>query len=145
MKLTILNTRELKPMYSLLKSQFGFDEKMEYAFLKTEKDKIYAVNKEVFELDLKKLNVSSLGIYFGELRNDELRLSIEGSQIIGPKATKGVVIVKDHKEWLQGHDIEYTGKEKGFVIIKSGSDYMGCGKVNNGNVLNFVGKVRRLN
>jgi|TARA_B100001964_G_C14169416_1_gene570726 NOL1/NOP2/fmu family ribosome biogenesis protein len=143
-KLTILNTREQKPIYSLLKSQFGFSKKLEYAFLLSEKEKIYIANKEVFEIDMKKLNVSSVGMYFGELRNDELRLSIEGSQLIGSEALKGVVEVDDPTGWMSGLDIPYDGSEKGFVLIKHGDDYLGCGKVVDGKVLNYVGKVRRI-
>ncbi|MBI4140217.1 hypothetical protein HY485_00100, partial [Candidatus Woesearchaeota archaeon] len=100
----------------------------------------------VDQIDFSKLRINSIGLYFAEFRNNELRLSIEGSQIIGPKATKNVVELNNDelKQWLRGEDLEKECDENGFVIIKHGNDYLGCGKIKEGKVLNFVPKARRL-
>ncbi len=145
MQLKILNAKEMKQIYAALEKQFGFSGKLDYGFLFSErKDRLYIANKEVFEIDLRKINLSSVGMYFGEFKDGEIRLSIEGSQIIGPKATKGVVEIPDYKEWMAGNELEHKGDEKGFVIIKCGDDYLGCGRAGNGKISNFVGKVRRV-
>ena len=109
-------------------------------------NRLFVANKELFDVDFKKLRVNSLGLYFGELNKSELRLTIEGSQLIGPMATKGVVKLDDSelKEWLKGSDLDKETDEKGFVIITNGKDFFGTGKVKDGKILNYVPKTRRL-
>ena len=143
---SFLTTKELKPILALLKEQWGYEEKLEYAFVLTDKERIYIVNRSIDALDLTKLRINSVGLYFAEFRNNELRLSIEGSQIIGPKATKNVVELDNAelKQWLRGEDLEKQNGAQGFVIIKHGNDYLGCGKCKEGKILNFVPKARRL-
>lgn len=145
-KLKILNTKEVKNVYSLIKKQFGADVKLDYVFLISKKNKIYVVNKEVFDIDLSKLRVNSLGLYFGELRGDELRLSMEGSQLIGPKAIKNVLELDDKKarEWLRGYDLDLNSKCRGFLIIKHKGDFLGCGKAAGEKIMNYVPKIRRI-
>ena len=143
---SFLTTKELKPILALLKEQWGYEEKLEYAFVLTDKERIYIVNRSIDALDLTKLRINSVGLYFAEFRNNELRLSIEGSQLIGPKATKNVVELDNAelKQWLRGEDLEKQNDAQGFVIIKHGNDYLGCGKCKEGKILNFVPKARRL-
>jgi NOL1/NOP2/fmu family ribosome biogenesis protein len=143
MQLKILNTRGVKEIKELLEQQFGFTDTLNYVFLLTGKGKIYIANKEVFNIDLDKLNVSSIGLYFGEIEKDGLRLSIEGSQLVGPKAKKGVVEVDDYVGWMRGEDIDCDGE--GYVIVKYHNDYLGSGRAKEGKVLNYVGKARRIN
>ena len=91
--LKILNKKEIKKIMQLIEKQWNAKLKLGYAFLKTEKGKIYIVNEDISKLDLSKLRINSIGLYFGELRGDELRLSIEGSQIIGKNASKNVIVI----------------------------------------------------
>ena len=141
--LKILNRKETKEILGAMREQWGFDGELDYAFLKTEKGRIYIANRELFDIDLSKLKVNSIGMYFGEMKNG-LRLSIEGSQLIGPKAKKNIAELdeKEAKEWLSGIDI---GKEapEGFVILKHGKDFLGTGRSKEGKILNFVPKTRR--
>ena len=87
-------------------------------------------------------------MYFCDLENG-IRLSIEGSQIIGPKATKNVVEINDEqvKQWLKGEDLEIEDKNNysGFVIIKNKNDFLGTGKIKDNKILNYVNKGRRVN
>ncbi|MDP6265579.1 MAG: hypothetical protein QGI00_05705, partial [Candidatus Marinimicrobia bacterium] len=89
-----------------------------------------------------------IGMYFCETRNDKIRLSIEGSQIVGPKAMKNIVEINSLqvKQWMKGEDleIENKGDYNGFVIIKHNNDFLGTGKYKDGKVLNYVGKSRRV-
>lgn len=141
-----LSSKELKPIFALMKDQWDFDKKLAHAFFLTGKDRLYIIGRAVDALDLKKLRINSLGLYFGELRNGELRLSIEGSQIVGPHATKNIVELsqEEKKQWLQGIDLDKPCDNQGFVLIKAGDDFIGCGKCKEGRILNFVPKARRL-
>jgi len=145
-KLKILNKKEAKKILSMLEKQWGFRDELDYAFLQSEKSKIYIANREIFGLDLSKVKVNSYGLYFAEIKSG-IRLSIEGSQIIGPKAAKNVVELtgKEAKQWMSGIDIEKETDAEGFVILRHAEDFLGTGKATkDGKILNFVPKTRRL-
>jgi NOL1/NOP2/fmu family ribosome biogenesis protein len=86
-------------------------------------------------------------MYFCEIDRQGIRLSIEGSQIVGPKAVQNVVEISEEeaKRWLKGEDLEKECKDcNGFVILKHNKDFLGNGKYKNGRILNYVGKARRI-
>ena len=142
----VLDRKDKKRFLELLKRQFGFDGELDYAFFINNDNKIFIVNKEIAGIDLSKIRINSLGLYIAEMSDNEVRLSIEGSQLIGPLSNKNIVELdeKEAREWLKGSDIEKEIKETGFVILKSGKDYIGSGKAKQGRILNFVPKTRRL-
>ena len=146
LELKIMNSKEIKEIYKLIENQWGAKIKLDYAFLKNSKDRIFIVNKELSKLDLSKLRINSAGLYFCEIDDKGIRLSIEGSQIIGSKAIKNIVeITNDQaKQWLKGEDLEINGDYKGFVILKQNNDFLGSGKYKNGKILNYVNKGRRV-
>ena len=144
--LKILNTREKKNILSILKDQYGFDRKMDYVFFINKKNKIYIATPDIAKIDFDKLKVNSFGIYFGELYKESLRLSVEGSQLIGPYATKNVVELDESEiaEWVKGLDIPTTAQFNGFVVVKYKDDCFACGKTKEGKLLNYLPKARSL-
>ncbi len=145
MKQKALNTKEVKQLMQLIKNNWGAELKLDYVFLRSDKDKLHIMNKDIKNIDISRLKVNSMGLYIGEFKNNQLRLTIEGSQLIGPLSTKNVVdISKDQlKEWLKGNEIE-SKNGNGFVIVRHENDYFGCGKAKEGKILNYVPKARRL-
>ena len=86
-------------------------------------------------------------MYFCEL-GKEIRLSIEGSQLVGPKATKNIAEITEQqaKQWLKGEDLEIKDNHySGFIIIKHDNYFLGAGKYKENKILNYVGKSRRIN
>lgn len=147
-ELKILNSREIKEIYGLIEKQWGAKIKLDYGFLKNNKNRVFIVSKDISRIDTSKLRLNSVGMYFCEFDNVGIRLSIEGSQIIGPKAIKNVVEVNEEemKKWFKGEDLEKECKDcHGFVILKNKKDFLGNGKYSNGKILNYVGKTRRVN
>lgn len=144
-ELKILSSRELKPILKYAEEHYGAKPKWDYGWLLTPKNKIYLVSKDVGKIDTDKLRVTAVGMYFGEWKHNELRFSIEGSQLLGPLATKNVVELSDSErdEWLKGEELEKIEGE-GFVLIKHKTDFLGSGKSKEGKILNFVPKARRL-
>ncbi len=145
--LRVLERKDKKRFLELLEEQFEFKEKLDYIFLTNNKNKVFIVNKELTSIDLNKIRINSIGLYIAEFSNNEVRLSIEGSQLIGPKAKKNIIEIneKQAREWLKGMDIETKEEVKGYIIIKNEDDFLGCGKIKEGKILNFVPKTRRLN
>jgi NOL1/NOP2/fmu family ribosome biogenesis protein len=144
-KLIILNTRKVKEISKLLKKQFNavFDFPV---VMKSSKEKIYLINRDVSKIDLSKLKIDVMGLYFGEIKTGELRLSIEGAQLIGPLAKKNVLEINDKlaRLWLKGYDLPVKTDMKGFLIVKNNDDYLGCGKFKENKILNFIPKTRRI-
>ncbi|RMF55659.1 hypothetical protein D6745_01535 [Candidatus Woesearchaeota archaeon] len=144
MKLKILNKKEVRRILEILNKQWGIKKETNMAFLINRKNRLYVVNKEVLKFDMEKLRVDALGLYLGELTNNEIRLSIEGSQIFGKEATKNVVELDEKQKilWMKGYSIPLEQDTQSFQIVKSGNDFLGCGKIRNNNLTNFVPKTR---
>lgn len=148
--LKILKRKEIKAILSKLHEQWGFDKELDYIFLEGKEGKIFIVNREISNIDLGKLRINSAGLYIAKVINDRVRMSIEGSQLIGPFASKNVLEISDKlaRLWMKGYDIpfdEEKGKSlNGFQIIKNNNDYLGSGIFKENRILNFVPKARRL-
>lgn len=147
-ELKILNKKEIKKILVKIKEQWDVDFEVDYGVLLSPKNKLYLVGREMSEIDLSKIRVNNLGIYFGEItKYDELRLSIEGSQMIGKDVKKNVLELdkEQARDWFKGNDIDFEGSSKGFVILKHEGDFIGSGKHTRDKILNYVPKARRIN
>lgn len=144
--LNALSGRDLKPVLAKIKGQWGAEIDFPWAWYQSAKNDLFVLSKDIAKIDPKKFRINSVGLYIGEFKKGELRLSIEGSQLIGPHAKKNVVeLDKDElRQWLRGEDLVKDVKAEGYVIMKSGNDFVGCGRVKEGKILNFVPKARRL-
>jgi len=164
-QLKFLNSKEVKEILKLIENQWGAELKLNYHILKNNKNRIFLINKDINKIELDKLRINSIGMYFCDLENG-IRLSIEGSQIIGPKATNNVAEIDEEqvKQWLKGEDLELREGSSsrtsnisplpsprsrqdysGFVVIKHDNDFLGTGKYKEGKILNYVSKSRRIN
>lgn len=129
-----LNGKERKRILEQLERQFGCDAASlkRFVFLLHEKKgKVYVANEALFDLDLERLRVDRIGLYLGSLLNNgELRLSVEGSQMVGPASTTNVLSLSDGEfsAWIRGGAIPTATELRGFVIVRHGVDFCGCGK-----------------
>jgi len=147
-QLKILNKKEVKQILAKLKEQWGFSKTLNYTFLRSTKDKIYLVTNDLSKIDLSKLRIDKIGLYFCKIVNQkEIRFSIEGSQLIGPYCNKNIIELTESemKQWLQGFDLDKEVKDvKGFALIKHNNDFLGSGKIIDGKILNYIPKARRI-
>lgn len=144
--LKYMSHKEMKVIIKQIEAQWGcnlddFGEK--YIMIQSDED-INIITHDLTTISFQNLRINTAGMYFCNLRNGQIRLSIEGSQIIGPLAKHHVLELDDDeiKLWMTGNDMEKEGE--GFVIIKHKKDFMGTGKLTNGKLLNYVPKIRRL-
>lgn len=147
-ELKILNSREIKELYSMIEKQWNAKIKLDCGFLQNSKGRIFIINRDISEIDISKLRINSIGMYFCEHGKTGIRLSIEGSRIVGPKAAKNIVELDEMetRKLFKGEDLEKECKDcSGFVILKNKSDFLGTGKYTNGKILNYVSKTRRVN
>ncbi|MFH1682203.1 MAG: hypothetical protein ABIA37_00245 [Candidatus Woesearchaeota archaeon] len=145
-KLNILNTREIKEIKELLERQFGYTDKLDYAFLLGENGKLFIVNRDIEKIPLQNLRVDRYGLYFGELKNKELRLSMEGAWLIGSKAKRNTLKLNEEeiRKYFVGENLtKDVGEENRFILLKFNEDIISCAKYKNGEILNFLPKIHR--
>ncbi len=135
-----------KPILKLLEKQFGIKEKLNYTLIKNNENKLFIVNNKAFEIDQKKLRINSLGLYFATIENNELRLSIEATQMFGKKADKNILNLNEEqlKEYMLGKNITVNNNNNTTVILKYKDDFIGCAKQKDFKVINFLPKERRV-
>ena len=149
--LRTIKKKEAKHILNMLKEQWGFEEPLDYHFLEGKDGNIFIMNDELSGFDISKVRINSLGLYIAQIKNSSVRLSIEGSQIIGPHATKNIIEISDKlaRHWIRGIDIPYPEEKglelNGFQIIRNNDDFLGTGIFKENRILNFVPKARRLN
>ena len=146
MKLKILNTREIKDILKKIKDLYGFTPKIDDAFLMDAKQKIYLISKKINMIDFEQLHINSMGLYFADINKyDELRLSIEGSQIVGPHAEKNILELNEEqvRAYFRSEEIPMDEKDTPFVLLKYNADFFGASKIKEGKLLNYLPKAHR--
>ena len=107
--LNFLNSKDYKEIAKKINEQWDADFSFADFVIKSAKDKIYIISRDLEKIDYKNYNIEQAGLYIAHINDrNEIRLSIEGSQIIGPKATKNVVEINEEqtKQWLKREDFE---------------------------------------
>jgi NOL1/NOP2/fmu family ribosome biogenesis protein len=146
----ILNSKDRKEIKKILEDEFGVSQLPEKVFFcLNKKEKVYITNKEVFDVDHDIFRVNAFGNYFGMFMPDGFRLSVEGSQFIGPLATKNVLDLstEERDAWVMGEDLQTTFVPEGkysYVLIRHNGDFYSTGKIKNGVLINYLSKSRKL-
>jgi NOL1/NOP2/fmu family ribosome biogenesis protein len=143
----IQNSKEVKRIHAQLFDQFGFSDKLPYVFLLSNRDRLNIIHRDMEQLPLDQLRLDSLGLYFATITDGELRLSIDGSQIIGPHATKNIVELSDEEfsTYIKGENMELHEEYPiGIYLVKHRQDFVGSCKISGKKLTNFVPKARRL-
>lgn len=145
MNLKVLNSRERKNFFKTINEQFGSSFQGEYTIL-SNKEKVYLLNKTFEEVPDEVLYYYQAGLYIASFMKDGIRLTIEGSQMVGKTATKNILELdrKQLHEWIKGYDIHDLKELDGYYLIKYKSDFYGSGKLKEGKLFNYVPKGRRL-
>lgn len=149
-EIIILNSKDRKIIRQELDSQFGINELPDNLvyFCLNKKERVYACNKEIFDVDNHALRVNAFGLYFGTFMIDGFRLSLEGSQMIGPLATKNIFEINQDQrdQYILGEDLVCETEEfqTNYVLLKFEDDFLGVGKVKNGIFHSHLPKSRKL-
>ena len=112
--LKILNTREIKKIRQILEQDWGYSLKEDYVYLMNEKNRIFIINKSLSEINLDNLRIDRFGLYFAEYKNNSIRLSKEGAQLLVREAEKNKkepnnIVELDEKEvktYFKGEDLK---------------------------------------
>jgi len=145
----ILNSQEKKQIEKNLNEEFGIKE-VPGMLLSRGEERIFifqgSLNEKQIEYLEKSVPVERIGIYFARVIGNEVRLSIEGIHILKNQITKNIFDLNDSQanSWLQGEDLQIKTPFRGFLIMKHGEDFIGCGKASENKIGNFIPKSRRL-
>ncbi|MBU0930178.1 MAG: hypothetical protein KJ623_03855 [Nanoarchaeota archaeon] len=145
MNLRVLNKKESLEIINRIIKQFDIKNLgLDYAFFQNE-DKIFLISKDLRKVDFQKLRINNLGLYFCTLAKNGIRLTIEGTQLIGDKANKNIIDIKENElvYWFNGENLVRKDID-GFVIIKYKNDFLGCGYGKEGIIINYIPKERRV-
>ncbi|MBS3145356.1 hypothetical protein J4414_00955 [Candidatus Woesearchaeota archaeon] len=140
----ILNKKQIRELMNLLNKQFGFEDNLDYVFVKEGKD-YYITNRNIGSIDIKSLNIKRIGIFFGRVINNNFILSIEGSQIVGSKSKKNIIDLDEEEVecWFKGMNI-MKDVEKGIYLVRYKKDFIGSCKAANFEMFNSLDKNRKV-
>ena len=144
--LKFLKSKEIKQILKLLDEKWGFASELNYDFLMNPEGDLFIINKDIEKIEFENLKINNLGMYFGEYKNNDIRPSIEGSQIIGKEATKGIIELDDEqtRKYMKGESLDMEKEDSAFLIIKNKENFFGSSKIKNKKLLNFFPKTRRI-
>ncbi len=148
MNVKFFNSKEKKQISNMLKQDFGIEHDFKSELiLESGKGKLWLCNEEYRKAINLPYRIETIGLYFAQIdKNGELRLSVEGAIRWGKDATKKVIELDEKQKdyWIRGINLDYSGEERGYIIIRYGKDILGCGKAFSGGILNHVPKERRI-
>jgi len=147
--LKIFDSNEKQEIVNKLKKQFGI-EKVNGIFVQRGTERLFLFQGEFTQRQIQNLErtipIERVGIYFGKIIHDEIRLSIEGTHILKNQITKNIFELDQEQAelWMKGNELEIQTGKKGFLIMKYKDDFLGCGKASELKITNFIPKSRRL-
>jgi NOL1/NOP2/fmu family ribosome biogenesis protein len=148
----ILNKKETEEISLKLNGQFGINE-IPGKFLMKGKERIFLFQGEISNEEIQKLDstveIERAGIYIGKIfqPTQEIRLSIEGTQIFKNQIAKNIFILdkqEDYEKWMNGQELNIKTNLRGMIVIKYNEEFLGCGKASEEKIGNFIPKNRRL-
>lgn len=143
--LRILAAKETRGIIEEINEHFGSKFSTDKVMLENNKHRIFLLSRDYGRINDQKLRINNMGLYFCTREKDGFRLSIEGSQMIGPKKNFYNAAKEEATRWISGENISIkTEQLEGYVIIKYHEDTIGCGKFKEGEILNAVPKDRRI-
>ncbi len=145
-----LTSTDKKRIIEQLNKQFGITE-LPYLIIQFGKEKLrlYTGNlskEELYYLD-NEIRIENIGLYFAkyENENNEIRLTLDGVQLLKNQITKNIFELNDKQanEWLRGNDLDIQAGY-GWKILKHNNELLGCGKSTGERITNFMPKERRI-
>lgn len=154
MTIHILSKNEKIQVENLLKNQFGI-KSIPGILNKKGAEKIFIFQGDMFPKEIKELEqltqIERVGVYFAKIFQDKqgyehIRLSIEGTQILGNQFTKNIFELNEEQaeKWMQGEELNIKTGKREFIIMKHKQDFLGTGKASEEKIGNFIPKSRRL-
>lgn len=149
----IIYNTEKKSILKKLQEQYGITQ-LPFLLIRFGKEKIRGYSgeisiEEIHNLD-RNIKIELMGLYLFHEYEEEIRLSIEAIHLLKEQITKNILeLTKEEAiDWFKGKDINLTERLKnespGFKVLKCGEDFIGCGKLTQSRLVNYMPKERRI-
>lgn len=101
--------------------------------------------KEILQLS-ELTPIERIGVYVGKIINNEIRLTIEGTQIFKDQIKRNIFELNENqmKQWMTGEELLIKTGHHGYLVMKYKNEFLGCGKASEEKIGNYVQKARRL-
>jgi NOL1/NOP2/fmu family ribosome biogenesis protein len=145
----ILNSKQQQEIAKSLKEQFGIDQ-IFGRIMKLGEEKLFLFTGNATDEEIKKIEelvpVERLGVYFAKIIRDDVKLNIEGTQVLKNQIKKNIFEIDEDQatKWMQGQELNIKTGKRNFLVIKYNDNFLGCGKASEEKIGNFVPKMRRL-
>ncbi len=147
MKIDFIKSNEKRRIIDSLNEQFGISN-LPYLLIQTGKEKIRAFSghlskEEIYDIG-NLARIEFIGLYIIK-KEEDYRLSIDATNLLKEQINKNIIELNEEnfQKWIRGHDLDIQA-QKGTVVIKYLSDFIGCGKSNGKKIFNYIPKERRL-
>ena len=143
-----LTSSEKKKIINQLNEQYGITS-LPYLLLQFGKEKVRLYSGNLSKEELKRLdtelNIEFAGMYFANIQDENIRLTLDGLQLLKNQITKNILEVdnKQKDDWFKGNDLDIQAMPS-FKILKNNNEFIGCGKSTGQKITNFVPKERRI-
>ncbi len=147
-----LNSREIRKIKEQVIQEFGYFWQQDYAYLLNENQKLFVINKDIKRIDLKKLRIDKIGLYVAEVKENQVRLSKEGAQLLAQEAEQRhqklnnllELTKQELKDYFHGSDLNKDlGTSSRLVILHYQNEIIGCARYKEGRIINFLPKLNR--
>lgn len=146
--MNILTVKEKKRITEMLQDEYGISS-LPYTLIQFGKERLKIFSGDFDRDTLIKLDhavrIEQAGLYVAREHDGGLRLTIDGIHFFQTDIRKNILEIsaEQMKRWLSGNNLDIPA-EKGFVVLKHGDDFLGCGKSSGNVILNSIPKERRL-
>ena len=147
-----LNNKEIKKIRESFLEEYGYFWQEDYGYVLSEKERLSIISKDIAAMDLKQLRIDKIGLYVAEIKNNQVRLSKEGAQLLAQEAGKHKIALKNiHRlsakevqDYFKGLDLaKELGAESKLIILQHHDNVIGCARYKDGKILNFLPKIHR--
>ena len=149
MNIRFIKSSGKKKIIAQLNEQFGIT-KLPYLLIAGGKEKIRAFSGSLSKEEIQELShltkIEGLGTYLIKQEPDKpFRLSLDATHLLSKQITKNLFEINDKQlaDWLRGFDIQVEAP-RALLILKHGSDLLGCGVSNGKKIYNYIPKERRI-
>ena len=149
-KLKFLSKSEKNELNKIFMESYGVRiNTKDYEFFITSKEKIWVTTKKAKNIIRELPNPVYAGLMIGKLKSSrKIKLSVEGSQLIGNEANKNIIEIKNCIDYIFGKNPIIVKKisveNHSFPIVKCDNYYLGsAGYVDENKVINLFPTGRR--
>ncbi len=147
--LKIFSQKEKQEIIDKSKKQFGIS-KIKGIFTQKGAERLFLFQgdflpKQIIDLE-REIPIERIGIYFGKIQNNKIRLSIEGVYLLKNQIIKNIFELNKEQaeQWMKGNELNIKTGKNDFLIMKYKDNFLGCGKASAEKITNFIPKSRRL-